>query len=33
MRKLAEKSRERWPQWADPAVLVGMPEPKVKTPA
>jgi coenzyme F420 hydrogenase subunit beta len=33
MRKLAEKSRARWPQWADPAVRVGMPEPKVKTPA
>ena len=33
MRKLAEKSRARWPQWADPAVRVGLPEPKVKASA
>ena len=26
MRKLAEKSRSRWPQWADPVVRVGLPE-------
>jgi coenzyme F420 hydrogenase subunit beta len=28
MRKLAEKSRERWPQWAEPVVRVGLPEKK-----
>ncbi|WP_334142654.1 Coenzyme F420 hydrogenase/dehydrogenase, beta subunit C-terminal domain [Rhabdothermincola sp.] len=28
MRKLAVKSRERWPTWAEPAVRVGLPEPK-----
>ncbi|WP_208027148.1 Coenzyme F420 hydrogenase/dehydrogenase, beta subunit C-terminal domain [Rhabdothermincola sediminis] len=28
MRKLAVKSRERWPAWAEPAVRVGLPEPK-----
>jgi coenzyme F420 hydrogenase subunit beta len=33
MRKLAEKSRARWPQWADAAVRVGMPEPKAKASA
>jgi len=33
MRKLAEKSRSRWPQWAEPAVRVGLPEPKVKAKA
>jgi len=33
MRKLAEKSRARWPEWADPAVRVGLPEPKVKASA
>ncbi len=26
MRKLAEKSRARWPQWANPVVRVGLPE-------
>jgi len=30
MRKLAEKSRSRWPQWANPVVRVGLPEPKAK---
>jgi coenzyme F420 hydrogenase subunit beta len=30
MHKLAEKSRSRWPQWADEQVRVGLPEPKVK---
>jgi coenzyme F420 hydrogenase subunit beta len=36
MRKLSKKSRERWPQWAEPEVLMGMPEkkaPKNKVPA
>jgi len=33
MRKLAEKSRERWPQWAAANVRVGLPEPKVKAKA
>ena len=33
MRKLAEKSRERWPQWAAANVRVGLPEPKVKVKA
>jgi coenzyme F420 hydrogenase subunit beta len=33
MRKLAEKSRARWPEWADPDVRVGLPEPKVKASA
>jgi coenzyme F420 hydrogenase subunit beta len=28
MRKLAAKSRDRWPTWAEPAVRVGLPEPK-----
>jgi coenzyme F420 hydrogenase subunit beta len=28
MRKLAEKSRARWPQWADPVVRLGLPEKK-----
>ncbi|HPU38381.1 MAG TPA: Coenzyme F420 hydrogenase/dehydrogenase, beta subunit C-terminal domain [Microthrixaceae bacterium] len=31
MRKLAEKSRSRWPTTAEPAVRVGLPEPKVKS--
>jgi coenzyme F420 hydrogenase subunit beta len=26
MRKLAKKSRERWPSWADPVVRVGLPD-------
>jgi len=30
MRKLAVKSRERWPSWASEVVRVGLPEPKVK---
>jgi coenzyme F420 hydrogenase subunit beta len=30
MRKLAQKSRERWPSWAEPTVRIGLPEPKVK---
>jgi coenzyme F420 hydrogenase subunit beta len=30
MRKLAEKSRARWPTTAEPAVRVGLPEPKRK---
>jgi coenzyme F420 hydrogenase subunit beta len=33
MRKLAMKSRERWPSWADPAVRVGLPAPKKKNSA
>jgi coenzyme F420 hydrogenase subunit beta len=28
MRKLAEKSRSRWPQWAEPLVRLGLPEKK-----
>ena len=28
MRKLAEKSRARWPEWADPVVRLGLPEKK-----
>lgn len=28
LRKLAEKSRARWPQWADPVVRLGLPEKK-----
>lgn len=28
MRKLAEKSRARWPQWAEPVVRLGLPEKK-----
>lgn len=32
MRKLAEKSRSRWPQWAEPVVRLGLPE-KKKAPA
>jgi coenzyme F420 hydrogenase subunit beta len=28
--KLAQKSRERWPSWAEPTVRVGLPEPKAK---
>jgi coenzyme F420 hydrogenase subunit beta len=30
MRKLSEKSRERWPAWADPGVRLGLPERKAK---
>jgi coenzyme F420 hydrogenase subunit beta len=30
MHKLAEKSRARWPQWANEQVRVGVPAPKVK---
>ena len=30
MRKLAERSRARWPEWANPVVRVGLPEPKAK---
>ncbi|MCD9625089.1 Coenzyme F420 hydrogenase/dehydrogenase, beta subunit C-terminal domain [Rhabdothermincola salaria] len=30
MRKLAEKSRSRWPQWAEPVVRLGLPEKKAK---
>jgi len=33
MRKLAEKSRERWPQSAESSVRVGLPEPKKKASA
>jgi len=33
MRKLAEKSRARWPQWAAESVRVGLPEPQVKAKA
>ena len=33
MRKLSEKSRSRWPAWAEPAVRVGLPEPKVRAKA
>jgi coenzyme F420 hydrogenase subunit beta len=33
MRKLAEKSRSRWPQWAAESVRLGLPEPKVKAKA
>jgi len=33
MRKLAEKSRQRWPEWAAGNVRVGLPEPKVKAKA
>ena len=33
MRKLAEKSRSRWPTTAEPAVRVGLPEPKKKAAA
>jgi coenzyme F420 hydrogenase subunit beta len=33
MRKLAEKSRQRWPAWANPGVRVGLPEPKAKAKA
>jgi len=32
MRKLAEKSRERWPAWANSEVRLGLPE-KKKAPA
>jgi coenzyme F420 hydrogenase subunit beta len=28
MRKLSQKSRERWPQWANPTVRLGLPEKK-----
>jgi coenzyme F420 hydrogenase subunit beta len=28
MRKLAEKSRARWPQWAESGVRLGLPEKK-----
>jgi coenzyme F420 hydrogenase subunit beta len=31
MRKLSQKSRERWPQWASPTVRIGLPEKKAKT--
>ncbi len=30
MRKLSERSRARWPEWANPVVRVGLPEPKRK---
>ena len=30
MRKLAQKSRERWPGWAEPVVRLGLPEKKPK---
>jgi coenzyme F420 hydrogenase subunit beta len=30
MRKLAQKSRERWPGWAEPVVRLGLPEKKAK---
>ena len=30
MHKLAQKSRERWPAWADGSVRVGLPEKKKK---
>jgi coenzyme F420 hydrogenase subunit beta len=30
MRKLAQKSRERWPTWAEPVVRLGLPEKKPK---
>ena len=30
MRKLAQKSRERWPNWAEPMVRLGLPEKKPK---
>ena len=33
MRKLAERSRARWPEWANPTIRVGLPEPKVKAKA
>ncbi len=33
MRKLAEKSRSRWPSTAEPTVRVGLPEPQRKAPA
>jgi len=33
MRKLSIKSRERWPQWAEAEVKLGMPEKKVKASA
>ncbi len=33
MRKLAIKSRERWPSWANPVVRVGLPEKKKPAPA
>jgi len=33
MRKLSEKSRARWPQWAEPEVRVGLAEPKRRAPA
>jgi coenzyme F420 hydrogenase subunit beta len=33
MRKLAEKSRARWPQWAAESVRVGLPEPQAKAKA
>jgi coenzyme F420 hydrogenase subunit beta len=31
MRKLSQKSRERWPDWANPTVRVGLPAPKKKS--
>jgi coenzyme F420 hydrogenase subunit beta len=33
MRKLSQKSRERWPQWAEPEVRLGLPEKKAKASA
>ena len=33
MRKLSQKSRERWPQWAEPVVRLGLPEKKAKASA
>jgi coenzyme F420 hydrogenase subunit beta len=30
MRKLSQKSRERWPSWAEPVVRLGLPEKKPK---
>ncbi len=33
MRKLAVKSRKRWPDWAQPSVKVGVPKPKPKAEA
>jgi len=33
MRKLSQKSRDRWPQWAEGEVRLGLPEKKVKTSA
>jgi hypothetical protein len=30
MHRLAEKSRNRWPDWANPETRVGLPDPKRK---